>query len=137
MTPIDEELWFDSEGNDEENEAKAAESVAAMVGRILGAKPFPVAAQRLAELTRAPNARIDQPVRILESDPALSARAPPEPLPSVTPPKENNTALRGSGQRCEPHRLVYACVSTTPPQLAVVHELAQAEPRRVGSAAVA
>jgi putative nucleotidyltransferase with HDIG domain len=74
VTPIDEELWFDSEGGDEETEAKAAESMAAMVGRILGAKPFPVAAQRLAELTRAPNARIDQAVRILESDPALSAR---------------------------------------------------------------
>jgi putative nucleotidyltransferase with HDIG domain len=74
VTPVDEELWFDSDGGDAEAEAKAAQSMAAMVGRILGAKPFPVAAQRLAELTRAPNARIDQAVRILESDPALSAR---------------------------------------------------------------
>ena len=75
MTPIDEELWFDSDdGGDAIAEAKAAESMAAMVGRILGAKPFPVAAQKLADLTRAPNARIDQAVRILESDPALSAR---------------------------------------------------------------
>jgi putative nucleotidyltransferase with HDIG domain len=75
VTPIDEELWFDSDdGGDAIAEAKAAESMAAMVGRILGAKPFPVAAQKLADLTRAPSARIDQAVRILESDPALSAR---------------------------------------------------------------
>lgn len=73
MTPVNEDLWFDT-SVDEEAEAKAAESMAALVGRILGAKPLPIAARRLAELTRSPNARIEQTVRVLESDPALSAR---------------------------------------------------------------
>jgi HD-like signal output (HDOD) protein len=70
---IDEELWF---GNysDTEAEKKAAESVAATVGRVVGAKPFPVAAQRLAEATRDPNCNLAQVVRILERDMALSAR---------------------------------------------------------------
>ncbi len=73
VTPVNEDLWFDT-SVDEEAEAKAANSMAALVGRILGAKPLPIAARRLAELTRSPNARIEQTVRVLESDPALSAR---------------------------------------------------------------
>jgi putative nucleotidyltransferase with HDIG domain len=70
---IDEDLWF---GNfsDEEAEKKAAESVAAMVGRIVGAKPFPIAAQRLAEATRDPDCDLNDVIRILERDVALSTR---------------------------------------------------------------
>jgi hypothetical protein len=70
---IDEDLWF---GNfsDEEAERKAAESVAAMVGRIVGAKPFPIAAQRLAEATRDPDCDLNDIIRILERDVALSTR---------------------------------------------------------------
>jgi HD-like signal output (HDOD) protein len=70
---IDEELWF---GNfsDAEAEKKAAESVAAMVGRIVGAKPFPIAAQRLAEATRDPDCDLNDVIRILERDVALSTR---------------------------------------------------------------
>jgi HD-like signal output (HDOD) protein len=70
---IDEELWF-GDYSDAEAEKKAAESVAATVGRVVGAKPFPVAAQRLAEATRDPDCSLVQVVRILERDMALSAR---------------------------------------------------------------
>jgi HD-like signal output (HDOD) protein len=70
---IDEELWFGTY-SDAEAEKKAAESVAATVGRVVGAKPFPVAAQRLAEATRDPDCSLVQVVRILERDMALSAR---------------------------------------------------------------
>jgi HD-like signal output (HDOD) protein len=70
---IDEELWF-GDYSDAEAEKKAAESVAATVGRVVGAKPFPVAAQRLADATRDPDCSLVQVVRILERDMALSAR---------------------------------------------------------------
>jgi putative nucleotidyltransferase with HDIG domain len=69
---IDEELWF---GDDEDgSEEIAARSMAAMVGRILGAKPFPEAARQLEELTRGDSINIDKAVKVLERDPALSAR---------------------------------------------------------------
>ncbi|HEX4335445.1 MAG TPA: HDOD domain-containing protein [Polyangiaceae bacterium] len=70
---IDEELWF-GDYSDAEAEKKAAESVAATVGRVVGAKPFPVAAQKLAEATRDPDCSLVKVVRILERDMALSAR---------------------------------------------------------------
>ncbi len=70
---IDEELWY-GVSSDEQAEAQAAKSMAARMGRIVGAKPFPVAAQRLAETTRDPNCLMDEVVTILETDPALSAR---------------------------------------------------------------
>jgi HD-like signal output (HDOD) protein len=70
---IDEELWFGTY-SDADAERKAAESVAATVGRVVGAKPFPIAAQKLAEATRDPNCNLVQVVRILERDMALSAR---------------------------------------------------------------
>jgi putative nucleotidyltransferase with HDIG domain len=70
---VDEELWF-GEDDDKEAESRAAASLAAVGARIVGAKPFPIAARRLDELTRTPNARIEQVVNVLESDPALSAR---------------------------------------------------------------
>lgn len=70
---LDEELWF-GEGVDTEAEARAAASLAAVGARIVGAKPFPMAARRLDELTRNTNTRIEQVVSVLESDPALSAR---------------------------------------------------------------
>ncbi|HEY8947084.1 MAG TPA: HDOD domain-containing protein, partial [Polyangiaceae bacterium] len=70
---LDEELWF-GEGTDVEAESRAAASLAAVGARIVGAKPFPLAARRLDELTRNTNTRIEQVVAVLESDPALSAR---------------------------------------------------------------
>lgn len=69
---LDEELWFGK--LDDRAEGLAAASLAARVGRILGAKPFPAAARRLDELTRGASCSIDEAVRVLEGDPALSAR---------------------------------------------------------------
>jgi putative nucleotidyltransferase with HDIG domain len=69
---LDEELWFGK--LDDRAEDLAAASLAARVGRILGAKPFPAAARRLDELTRGAACSIDEVVRVLEGDPALSAR---------------------------------------------------------------
>jgi putative nucleotidyltransferase with HDIG domain len=68
----DENEWFG--GRDQDAEEAASKSVAATAARIVGAKPFPVAAKRLEELTRTTSARIEQVVMVLESDPALSAR---------------------------------------------------------------
>jgi len=68
----DENEWFG--GRDQDAEEAASKSLAATAARIVGAKPFPVAAKRLEELTRTTSARIEQVVMVLESDPALSAR---------------------------------------------------------------
>jgi HD-like signal output (HDOD) protein len=70
---IEEELWFG--GHDPRAaEDTAARSMAALVGRIVGAKPFPESARRLAELTRKDVIRIEPIIQVLERDPALSAR---------------------------------------------------------------
>jgi putative nucleotidyltransferase with HDIG domain len=74
MIALDEELWFGTPGDDAELEERAAASMAAVAARVLGAKPFPAAAKRLEELTRSPNAKIQQVVGVLESDPGLSMR---------------------------------------------------------------
>ncbi len=55
-------------------DARAERSMAALVGRIVGAKPFPESARRLAQLTRADVVRIEPVVQVLERDPGLSAR---------------------------------------------------------------
>ncbi|HEY1534092.1 MAG TPA: HDOD domain-containing protein, partial [Polyangiaceae bacterium] len=67
-----EENWFGSD--DVEAQSRAALSVAAVGARIVGAKPFPIAARRLEELTRNPKARLEQVVSVLETDPGLSVR---------------------------------------------------------------
>jgi len=71
---IDEELWFGNPGEDKELEERASKSMAAVAARVLGAKPFPPAARKLEELTRAGGAKIEQVVGVLESDPGLSMR---------------------------------------------------------------
>ncbi|MEO6602452.1 MAG: HDOD domain-containing protein [Polyangiaceae bacterium] len=68
----EEDSWFG--GDDRAAEARAEQSVAAVAARIVGAKPFPVAARRLEELTRNPKARLEQVVAVLETDPGLSVR---------------------------------------------------------------
>ena len=77
MQPVDvaiqEDLWFGS-SQDDRAEERAAQSMAAKVGRVVGAKPFPEAARRLDELTRGVSCKIGDVVRVLETDPALSAR---------------------------------------------------------------
>ena len=74
VVAVDEELWFGSPGEDKELEDRAAQSMAAVAARVLGAKPFPAAARRLEELTRSGGAKIEQVVGVLESDPGLSMR---------------------------------------------------------------
>ena len=59
----DEQDWFGS--RDQEAEEAASKSLAATAARIVGAKPFPVAAKRLEELTRTNSARIEQVVSVL------------------------------------------------------------------------
>jgi putative nucleotidyltransferase with HDIG domain len=68
----DEDVWFG--GDDREAESRAEQSVTAVGARIIGAKPFPIAAKRLEELTRNPKARLEQVVSVLETDPGLSVR---------------------------------------------------------------
>ncbi|MEI9951007.1 MAG: HDOD domain-containing protein [Pseudomonadota bacterium] len=68
----EEDVWFG--GDDRDAEARAEQSVAAVGARIVGAKPFPIAARRLEELTRNPKARLEQVVSVLETDPGLSVR---------------------------------------------------------------
>lgn len=73
---IDERLWPPLKGADESrpSDDAAKSSMAALVARVVGAKPFPETARRLADMTRMPQARISNAVRILETDPGLSAR---------------------------------------------------------------
>jgi putative nucleotidyltransferase with HDIG domain len=68
----DEDNWFGQD--DRLAESRAEQSVAAVGARIIGAKPFPIAARRLEELTRNPKARLEQVVSVLETDPGLSVR---------------------------------------------------------------
>jgi HD-like signal output (HDOD) protein len=70
---IDEELWY-GVSSDEAAEAEASKSMAARMGRIVGAKPFPAAAHRLSLITQDADCSMDEVVAVLESDPALSAR---------------------------------------------------------------
>jgi len=69
----EEDVWFGG-GDDREAEARVEQSVAALGAKIVGAKPFPIAARRLEELTRNPKARLEQVVSVLETDPGLSVR---------------------------------------------------------------
>jgi HD-like signal output (HDOD) protein len=70
---VDEELWFGS-FDEEAAEKAAARSLAAIVGQVLGAKPFPESARRLAELSAKDTAQVREMVEVLEQDPALSAK---------------------------------------------------------------
>ena len=70
---VDESNWFGSHDQASAEET-AARSMAALVGRIIGAKPFPMSARRLADLTRRDVVRIEPVIQVLETDPGLSAR---------------------------------------------------------------
>ncbi len=60
IVAVDEELWFGNVGDDKELEERAAQSMAAVAARVLGAKPFPAAARKLEELTRDVSTKIEQ-----------------------------------------------------------------------------
>lgn len=70
---LQEGLWF-GDFDDEAARQTAASSMVAMAGRVVGARPFPEAAQKLVQLTRNENTDIHQVVRVLEMDPGLSQR---------------------------------------------------------------
>jgi len=70
---LDEELWFGSSNGDEVEQA-AAKSLAATAGTVIGAKPFPESARKLAELSSKENTPVQKYVQVLEQDPALSAK---------------------------------------------------------------
>ncbi len=70
---MDEEVWFGQKDSAVAEDA-AARSMAALVGRIIGAKPFPESARKLESLTRNEVVRIEPVIQVLERDPALSAR---------------------------------------------------------------
>ncbi len=68
-----DEIWF---GNlkDEDARRAASASLAARTARLRGLCPFPVAAQRLLELTSSPDYRVAEVTEVIESDPALASR---------------------------------------------------------------
>lgn len=70
---LQDDIWF-GDFNDEGARRTAAESLSAMAGRIMGARPIPAAAQKLVQLTRAEDADIHKVVRVLEMDPGLSQK---------------------------------------------------------------
>ena len=70
---FDEELWFGT-NDGEAAENAAAQSMAATAGKLLGAKPFPESARKLAELSSKDSTAINEYVQVLEQDPALSAK---------------------------------------------------------------
>ncbi len=68
-----EDFWF-GEGTSDETEHAAAESVAALVARVHGVKPLPVAASKLARVAKEPETPVAAIAKILESDPGLLSR---------------------------------------------------------------
>ena len=65
------EKYWSSNSHDKAADAKAGASMAALVGNTIAAKPFPRAAQRLAQLTQDSGCRLDDVVGILETGPGL------------------------------------------------------------------
>jgi putative nucleotidyltransferase with HDIG domain len=70
---IEEDLWFGGQ-SDELSRQNAAESLAALSARVHGVRPFPIAAQRLVDVSANANASIHEISQVVEADPALAAR---------------------------------------------------------------
>jgi putative nucleotidyltransferase with HDIG domain len=68
-----EDFWFGEDAVDEADHA-AADSVAALVARVHGVKPLPVAANKLARVAKDPETPVASIAKILESDPGLLSR---------------------------------------------------------------
>jgi putative nucleotidyltransferase with HDIG domain len=68
-----EDYWF-GEGAADDADHAAAESVAALVARVHGVKPLPVAANKLARVAKDPETPVATIAKILESDPGLLSR---------------------------------------------------------------
>ncbi len=70
---IDEDLWFGGR-SEETAQQNAAESLAALSARVHGVRPFPLAAQRLLDVTADESATIHEVSQVVEADPALGAK---------------------------------------------------------------
>jgi putative nucleotidyltransferase with HDIG domain len=68
-----EEIWF---GNLSDDEARSAAScsLAANTARLRGLRPFPVAAQRLLQMTSTDDYKATAVAEVIEADPALATR---------------------------------------------------------------
>ncbi len=68
-----EDLWF---GEDDPacSAEQASASLAAAIAEIQGLKPFPVVAQKVLQLTRNANCRIQEVAHAVNSDPSLASR---------------------------------------------------------------
>lgn len=70
---ISEDLWF-ADDTDEAASRAAADCFALAIGKLVGVRAFPEPAQRLMRLTRDPNFKLQEVVKTLEADPALTSR---------------------------------------------------------------
>lgn len=70
---FDEDLWFGTH-DDSEAERLAAESMAALAGRVHGSRPLPESAQKLIQETGGSAYSADRAIAIIESDASLAAR---------------------------------------------------------------
>lgn len=70
---FDEELWFGT-ADDSAAEEKAAKSMAALAGRVEGARPFPRSARELLDLTSGAQYSVPKAVAIIEGDAGLGGR---------------------------------------------------------------
>lgn len=70
---VDEDLWFGSFDEDAA-EKLAADSMFAVAGQIIGAKPLSESARRLAELSSKDSTQMREMVQVLEQDPGLSSK---------------------------------------------------------------
>ena len=70
---IEEDLWFGGR-SEEVARQNATESLAALSARVHGVRPFPVAAQRLLDVTADEHATTHEVAQVVEADPALAAR---------------------------------------------------------------
>ena len=70
---IDEDLWFGGR-SEEDARQNAADSLAALSARVHGVRSFPIATQRLLDVTAEPHASIHEVAQVVEADPALAAR---------------------------------------------------------------
>jgi putative nucleotidyltransferase with HDIG domain len=70
---IEEDLWFGGRSEDVARQ-NAAESLAALSARVHGVRPFPVAAQRLLDVSADEHATTHEVAQVVEADPALAAR---------------------------------------------------------------
>ena len=68
-----EDFWF-GDGAGDQADHDAAESVAALVARVHGVKPLPVAATKLARVAKDPETPVASIAKVLESDPGLLSR---------------------------------------------------------------